>query len=373
MTKRKILFVRLGHFSFTNRSLLAQIRKRYPDHEIIDFDVKAAIKKRPLEVLIGLTVEAVHYGIGVLFDAGERHGYFFKNPYVFERISSHFREQFAPLRDEIDLVVQTQGLFNAALPGVPLLVYTDYTLRSVRFTETHFPERFQAQEVELYHRADAIAVSASHAKATLVQDYGCAPDKVHVVYIGSNIESDFENFSLARYAAQKICFVGIEWDRKGGEYLVEAFLQLTEQFPDASLTIVGCTPAVSHPKIRTTGKISPDEVKEILKESSIFCLPSIVEPSSVAVIEAATYGLPVVGTLTGGFPDAIEDGVSGLLVPIRDSRSLAGALGALLADPQRALEMGRAARKRARETFNWDIVGAKLVPVIDSLMSSARP
>jgi glycosyltransferase involved in cell wall biosynthesis len=367
MKKRKILFVRLGHFSFTNASLLTQITKSFPDHEVIDFDVKEAVKKNWLLVIAGLVVETWFYGFRILLDANRRHSQFFQNPFIFRRMSSIISKLYTPIRHEIDVVFQTQGLFDGALPGVPLIIYTDYTMNSIRFSDIIFPDDLIKLETELYLRADAIAVTASHVVETLVEKYNCDRKRLHVVYIGANIPSDFVDFSLERYQRQKICFVGIEWERKGGPDLLEAFHRIADVFPNAQLTIVGCSPAVSHPRIRTTGKVPPSDVREILKESSIFCLPSIVEPSSVAAIEASTYGLPVIGTRIGGFIDSVEDGVTGLLTPPRDPAAIAAALSILLADFAKAREMGMAGRARALGTFNWDAVGSKVARIIEDI------
>lgn len=373
MKKRKILFVREGEFSFTNGSLLERITKFHPDHEIIDFDVKKALLRRPFDILAGLVSEIRHYGLKVLLNRGDRSAYFFKNPVVFKRASTLVSRKFSSIRDDIDLIFQTTGLMNTDLGDVPLVIYTDYMLKSVQFDDIAIPQELIDLETELFRRARAVTVSAAHVKETLVKEYRCEADRIHVVHIGSNIPGDFENFALDRYSAQKICFIGIEWGRKGGKYLVDAFLDVARRFPDATLTIIGCIPPVSHPQIRALGRIPRTAVKEILQQSSIFCLPSIVEPSSVAAIEGATYGMPVIATHTGGFLDSVEDGVTGILVPPKDSSALSSALRRLLQDPARAREMGIAGRKRALATFDWDVVGAKIATVIAPLLAEQRP
>jgi len=154
--------------------------------------------------------------------------------------------------------------------------------------------------------------------------------------------------------------VGIDWIRKGGPTLLAAFDQVAAKFPNASLTIAGCAPPVSHPRARTAGLIPRSDVAALLAELSIFCLPSAVEPSAVAAVEAMAFRLPVVATSVGGFPGMVNDGETGLLVPPGDPGAMAAALCALLAHPERACAMGQAGYQRSRDLFTWEAVGARL-------------
>jgi glycosyltransferase involved in cell wall biosynthesis len=85
------------------------------------------------------------------------------------------------------------------------------------------------------------------------------------------------------------------------------------------------------------------------------------EPLSRVLIEAMHFGRPVVATAVGGSPEAVEDGVTGLLVPKRDPEALAAAIVALLRDPARRERMGAAARARLASVFTEDKVVASLL------------
>ncbi len=76
-------------------------------------------------------------------------------------------------------------------------------------------------------------------------------------------------------------------------------------------------------------------------------------------LEAMATGTPVVATRVGGLPDAIQDGVTGRLVPERDARALADAIGSLLANPEQARRMGDAARAAVIRQFGWDRVAER--------------
>ncbi len=94
----------------------------------------------------------------------------------------------------------------------------------------------------------------------------------------------------------------------------------------------------------------PDS-EALMKCFDIFCLPSLSEGLSSAILAAMAAGRPVVSTTVGGIPELVEDGVTGYLVPPGESEPLAAALARLLASPQLCREFGAAGRKRVEECF----------------------
>jgi len=155
---------------------------------------------------------------------------------------------------------------------------------------------------------------------------------------------------------------------KGLDTLVDAFATVVAEEPRAHLLIVGSGEGQTlsvEPELREsvrrqglegrvtfTGRV--DDVAERLRASDLFVFPSEFEALGISLIEAAACGLPAVGARTGGIVDVIEDGASGLLVPPRDVAALASAMRALLADPERRGEMGRHARRIARDRFDLE-------------------
>jgi glycosyltransferase involved in cell wall biosynthesis len=361
----RILFAKLGSFSHTNERVLEQLHKGYPDCEIVTFDVKDYIKRKFGVTLLNALLEVMTYGPSVLSSASERHAFFFLTPFMFRHLSETIVKRFGREAASFQFVLQTQGLFNAALPGRPFVIYTDHTIASHREYLSSDPRLFRSKrllrlERALFHRADRIVVSAAHVEQTLVQAYDCDPKRVATILIGANVQATVSSDDLERYAAGRIVFVGIDWERKGGPALLAAFDKVAARFPNATLTIAGCSPLLSHPRVRATGLIPRSEIATLLANASIFCLPSIVEPSAVASVEAMAFRLPVVATKVGGFPGMVVDGETGLLVPPNDADALAGALAGLLTNPERARGMGMAGYRRSSDHFTWDAVGARL-------------
>ncbi len=96
-----------------------------------------------------------------------------------------------------------------------------------------------------------------------------------------------------------------------------------------------------------------------LATSTLCVLPSYREGAPRVVLEAAACGVPSVGADVPGTRQAIHDGETGLLVPVRDADALAAAILSLLANPERRLALGRRARQLAEEEFAAEVIAAR--------------
>ena len=149
---------------------------------------------------------------------------------------------------------------------------------------------------------------------------------------------------------------------KGQQFLVQAMADLTAEFPEVVLVLVGSGPLADELRssavklgvessVRFLGERS--DVPEILALSEVFVLPSFAEGIPLALLEAMAAGVPVVATRVPGSSDVVEDDRSGLLVPSRDAGALSRAIGRLLRD--RRLARGLACRAREHVQQNFDI------------------
>ncbi len=101
------------------------------------------------------------------------------------------------------------------------------------------------------------------------------------------------------------------------------------------------------------GRIPHEEVPGFLAGLDVFCMPSRSESFGVAAVEAEAMEIPVVATTVGGIPEAVDDGVTGMLVPPNDTVALADAVCSLLDDQGRRRSMGKAGRQFVRERYDW--------------------
>ncbi len=128
-----------------------------------------------------------------------------------------------------------------------------------------------------------------------------------------------------------------------------------------------------------------EELVAVLAASTVFVCPSIYEPLGIVNLEAMAVGLPVVASATGGIPEVVDDGVTGLLVhleqetdgtgtpldPEKFEADLAAALTELVTDPERSAVMGTAARRRVEDHFSWDAIGERTIEVYETVLARA--
>jgi starch synthase len=113
------------------------------------------------------------------------------------------------------------------------------------------------------------------------------------------------------------------------------------------------------------------EVIQLLTHATVFAIPSVYEPLGIVNLEAMACGTAVVGSRTGGIPEVVADGETGLLVPPGEPAPLADALNVLLRDPGRARAMGQAGRKRAVAEFGWPAIAAQTAELYAELVHTA--
>ena len=138
-----------------------------------------------------------------------------------------------------------------------------------------------------------------------------------------------------------------------------------ERLAEARLVVVGRglageeTKLVGRPGIEVRGWVEPAELPGVLAGATLAIAPGADTPSnrarhSAKIMELMAAGLPVVATAVGELPATL--GEAGVLVPPGDTAAFAAAVAALLADPERAAVLGRAARERVRNRFDWDVL-----------------
>ena len=160
---------------------------------------------------------------------------------------------------------------------------------------------------------------------------------------------------------------------KGQDVTLRAMAALTEEFPTLRYAIVGTGPDESRLRAiaaelkvsdRTifTGAVSDDEIAEAYSTSTIYIglsrIESVIfaEGFGISFLEAAASGVPSIAGDSGGVRSAVRDGISGIIVPPTDVRSVADAIRDLLRNPEKRAAMGSSARSLVETHYNWDRV-----------------
>ncbi len=170
-----------------------------------------------------------------------------------------------------------------------------------------------------------------------------------------------------------IVSVGRLVHRKGQDHLIEAMPEILKNVPDAHLLMVGQGPYLEHlaklvaihkveNHVSFIGRIQYAELPRFICAGDLFAMPSRsrlagleVEGLGIVYLEASACGLPVVAGNSGGAPDAVVEGVTGLVVDGTNNGQIAAAIISLLNDPQRAQTMGAAGRQWIIENWRWEL------------------
>lgn len=115
------------------------------------------------------------------------------------------------------------------------------------------------------------------------------------------------------------------------------------------------------------------DLDRLLPAFDVFCLSSHLEGLGTSLLDAMCFGRPVVATAAGGIPEAVDDGVTGRVVAVRDAPALAGALLDVLGDPTRAAAYGAAGRRRFEERFTAERMVEESLSVFADLLAEERP
>lgn len=251
--------------------------------------------------------------------------------------------------------------------GSRYVVWSDMTLAQARRVHPVFAglaepvyRRWHRRQSEILAAATALAAGSDWTAASLVDDFGADPAKVHVVGFGRNHDPAQHT---GDWSPPRFLFVGREWERKGGSVLLEAFGRVVAEAPDATLDVVGEHPALDAAGVTGHGPLRLDEPEEAARVERLFaqatCLvvPSEVEPFGIVHCEALAAGIPSIGTTVGGPATILGDG--GVLVEPGDPDALADAM-LRLCDPAVAQRMGAVAAERA-PLYTWDAVAGRML------------
>lgn len=236
-----------------------------------------------------------------------------------------------------------------------------------------------------YRQVDCF-VCASHAIRTMLLGDGIPAERTVTVHEGVDIER-VASVPAARPhetywfppEAPVVGNIAALVPHKGQKYLVDAASVVVKEIPRARFLILGegelrhaLEEQIRHLHLGQhvlLGGFRTD-VLGLLKAFDLFVMSSVTEGLGTSLLDAMAAGKPVVATRAGGIPEVVEDGVTGLLVPPRDARTLAEAILDLLRDDNRRRRMGEAGLARARERFTVERMVAETLAVYERLATN---
>jgi glycosyltransferase involved in cell wall biosynthesis len=231
----------------------------------------------------------------------------------------------------------------------------------------------------IFNKANELICLTIHDAET-IERWGCPPEKIHVIPNGVDVDkfrpSGEEQPNLLLWCGRFI-------EQKGLKYLMEAFeiIVREKQHSQAKLALIGDGPLF--PKIyelarkyRITdniffkGRLPRRRIPAIMNKASVYVLPSLREGMPYVLLEAMACGKAVVGSDIPGINDVITHMKNGILVPPRDSQSLAQAVLTLLDDEKLRRKIGQKARELMVEKYSWDKITSRIEKVYHETMKA---
>lgn len=242
---------------------------------------------------------------------------------------------------------------------------------AIRFSEISYG-RF------VWESAGRIIAIANSTKDFLTGTIGIDAEKIEVIPTGVDTCCFSPSTAIDERAVphvligrKVILFVGRLVRYKGVKLLIKAFKGISEEFPDVELCIVGQGPEEDFLRSLSSRLNVADRItwidyvphylmNQLYAVSTVFVLPSLVEPLGNVLLEAIASGRPVVATRVGGIPDIISNGVNGILIKPSSTRELETALRSVLEDEKLASRLGRGGRVVAESKFSWRVIANRV-------------
>lgn len=260
---------------------------------------------------------------------------------------------------------------TAAVASRAALVTTFYGAE-LRWARSRIPGMRALLKMAARRSVRVVAIS-NHTAAEVQELTGIRPEVIpYGIGLSPAEWSSRASGSIEGKAGQDftVLFVGRLVERKGVDVLLRAAARLRERYR-LRVVVVGEGPERNHLEdlarqlgleqlVEFRGRVTDEELARCYGSASVFVLPAVVdrrgetEGLGVVLLEAMSYGVPVVATRVGGIPDIVEDGANGLLVEAGDAEALAGALAKVAEDRALASRLGEAGRRTGENRFGWE-------------------
>jgi glycosyltransferase involved in cell wall biosynthesis len=285
-------------------------------------------------------------------------------------------------RRSIDIVHAYNFYANVFAVPAARLARVPVVLASIRDTGVYLTPSKKRVQRAVCRLADRVLVNAEAIRSWLVAD-GYRAEKIVVIRNGIELTRFRRPGNGARIrgelglpaAAPLVAVFSRLHQLKGLEYFLEAAAEVGRRMPEARFLVVGDRMTVRDGEVVREDSYRQElegharrlglgdrviftgfrlDVPELLSEVAVSVLPSLSEGLSNTILESMAAGVPVVATTVGGNPEAIDHRLTGILVPPRDARALAEAIGSLLANRDLARTLGETARRTVAERFSLE-------------------
>ena len=290
---------------------------------------------------------------------------------VFGKIRRLFKAQafdVVHLHEPLIPTVSLFALLNARCATVGTIHGYRDSSPLYRFGRPIFSRLMRRLDARTAVSADALRWATKYFPAT----YRVIPDGVDVQRFSGTSVKPVEHFADGR---PNVLFVGRLDPRKGLGYLLAALPLITARVPSVRLIVAGAYSPAERQRweavaagagdVAFVGPVSAEVLPRLYRSADVFCAPSTgFEALGIVLLEAMASGLPIVTTDIEGYRTVVTHGAEGFLVPPKDPRALADAIGSLLRDPARRQAMSATGAVTVQK-YDWSLLARRYVELYE--------
>ncbi|NUQ82139.1 MAG: glycosyltransferase family 4 protein [Bacteroidetes bacterium] len=311
-----------------------------------------------------------------------------REPFVARQYAHHILNRLKP---DTDLVFSPGSIPVALLEThLPKVIYTDATFASLINFYSSFSDLssetirhgHQLEKISL-ETASLIIYSSQWAADSAIHTYGISPEKIQVVPFGSNLPgnrtlSDVSDLVQRRNTDRlDLLFIGVEWERKGGDQAVEITNRLNASGIRTILHTVGseripCTinpdTIINHGYISKCTCAGLSELEQLFRTCHFLLLPTLADCTPVVYSEANSFGLPCISTKVGGIPTIIRNDINGHLFSLPEEMTcLCDYIAAVFSDKAEYRSLCLSSFGEYQNRLNWSVSGKRIMKILGEL------
>ncbi|MBB6626106.1 glycosyltransferase family 4 protein [Nocardioides sp. KIGAM211] len=295
--------------------------------------------------------------------------------------------------DDFDIVHDNQvlgyGMLDIEKLGLPLITTLHHPItfdRRIDLEAAPWRKKlsvrrwygFLRMQGKVARKARKILTPSESSARDIARDFGVDPAKMQVILLG--VDDGFQPPTKPRVPGRIIAMASADAPMKGIATLLEAFAKLRTERDLELLLVTKPQPGGRTEQlidklsigdaVRFVSGVSDAELVELMGSAELACVPSLYEGFSLPTAELMACATPLVVSRAGAIPEVVgPDGLCADLVTPGDVAELTHAIAAVLDDPERRAEMGRAGRQRVDEMFSWRAVAAATAAAYENVIT----
>lgn len=364
-------------WSGSGRELFLELKRQELLQQVIGFDLNKIEK-----YLIALR--------SISFSKSEWFEKFTLDPVYYGRLTSFLKNHHMEQINNADVLLQIGAIYN--IPSItkptksrPVISYHDGNVAKM-MTSPFFNQKLQKHarkafqwEKHVYSELNHICTMSDYLRRSMIEDFGVDESRVSNIGVGVNFDIPPQSILPEQKKTFDLVFVGREFERKGGETILQAFNLLKDQYQQLTLHIIGPSEAslskydLDTNKVKCYGfldrrnKRDVEIFQNVLANASIGLFPTLFDAFGIPVLEKFSYEIPCITTDILAMPELVKEGETGFLIKVNDHKSMAEAIEYYVENPEVCRTHGKNGRKLVVENYTWHNVVEKLDHVIQSV------